>query len=85
MATISWLSTFRQSYVEHLWLSHLHLAYTLPLPGRTDEAKAHVAVLLKMRPAFTVREADAYYKTWCFSVAFREKMRQALRVAGLPE
>jgi len=79
------LDTFRQSYVEQLWLSHLQLAYTLPLLGRTDEAKAHVAVLLKMRPAFTVWEADAYYKTWCFSAPFREKMRQALRVAGLPE
>jgi tetratricopeptide (TPR) repeat protein len=79
------LDTFRQSYVEQLWLSHLHLAYTLPLLGRTDEARAHVAVLLKMRPAFTVREADAYYKTWCFAAPFREKMQQALRAAGLPE
>ena len=37
------LDTFRQSYVEQLWLSHLHLAYTLPLLGRADEARAHVA------------------------------------------
>jgi tetratricopeptide (TPR) repeat protein len=79
------LDTFRQSYVDQLWLSHLHLAYTLPLLGRTDEARAHVAVLLKMRPAFTIREADAYYKAWCFAPPFREKMQQALRAAGLPE
>jgi hypothetical protein len=61
------------------------LAYTLPLLGRTDEARVHVAVLLKMRPAFTIREADAYYRTWCFAPPFREKMQQALRAAGLPE
>ena len=79
------LDTFRQSYVEQLWLSHLQLAYTLPMLGRADEARAHVAVLLKMRPAFTVREADAYYKTWCFGPPFREKMRQALHAAGMPE
>jgi TolB-like protein/DNA-binding winged helix-turn-helix (wHTH) protein len=79
------LDTFRQSYVDQLWLSRLHLAYTLPMLGRTEEARAHVAALLKMRPAFTVREADAYYKTWCFAPPFREKMRQALRTAGLPE
>ena len=53
--------------------------------GRTDVARAHVAVMLKMRPAFTVREADAYYRTWCFAPPFREKMQQALRAAGLPE
>jgi TolB-like protein len=76
---------FRQSYVEQLWLSHLHMAYTLPFLGRLEEAKAHVATLLKMRPGFTVREADAYYKMWCFAPSYREKMRDALRTAGLPE
>jgi len=75
MATISWLSdTFRQSYVDQFWLSHLQFAYTLPLLGRTDEANAHVTVLLKMRLGFTFREADAYYKRWCFAASFREKM-----------
>ena len=86
MATISWLSdTFRQSYVDQFWLSHLQFAYTLPLLGRTDEANAHVTVLLKMRLGFTFRETDAYYKRWCFAASFREKMQQALRAAGLPE
>jgi TolB-like protein len=75
---------FRQSYVEQLWISHLHMAYTLPLLGRTNEAKAHVATLLTMRPGFTVREADAYYKMWCFAPSYRGKMCDALRIAGLP-
>jgi DNA-binding winged helix-turn-helix (wHTH) protein/tetratricopeptide (TPR) repeat protein len=75
---------FRQSYVEQLWVSHLHMAYTLPLLGRTTEARAHVATLLKMRPGFTIHEADAYYKMWCFAPTYREKMCDTLRIAGLP-
>jgi TolB-like protein len=76
---------FRQSYVEQLWVSHLHMAYTLPFLDRTKEAKAHTATLLRMRPGFTIREADAYYKMWCFAPSYREKMCDALRIAGLPE
>jgi TolB-like protein len=75
---------FRQSYVEQLWISHLHLAYTLPFLGRTQEARAHVATLLRMRPGFTISEADAYYKMWCFAASYREKMCDALRMAKLP-
>ena len=52
---------------------------------RTDEAKAHVATLLKMQPQFTIREADTYYKMWCFAPSYREKIRDALRIAGLPQ
>jgi TolB-like protein len=74
---------FRKSYVEQLWVSHLHMAYTLPFLDRVNEAKAHVATLLKMRPGFTIREADAYYKMWCFAPSYREKMCDALRIAGL--
>jgi tetratricopeptide (TPR) repeat protein len=76
---------FRQSYVEQLWISHLQMAYTLPFLDRIDEAKAHVATLLKMSPGFTIREADAYYKMWCFAPSYREKMRDALQIAGLPQ
>jgi tetratricopeptide (TPR) repeat protein len=76
---------FQRSYQEWLWLSHLDLAYTLPFLGRTDEAKAHVATLLKMYPSMTVAEADAFYRLFCFEPAFREKMARALRQAGLPE
>ena len=76
---------FQRSYVESFWLSHLDLAYTLPFLGRIDEAKQHVAALLKMYPTMTIREADAFYKLVCFDSAFREKMVGALRKAGLPE
>jgi TolB-like protein/DNA-binding winged helix-turn-helix (wHTH) protein len=76
---------FRQGYVEQLWLSHLQMAYTLPFLDRMDEARAHVATLLKLSPGFTIREADAYYKMWCFAPSYREKMRDALRAAGLPQ
>jgi TolB-like protein len=75
---------FRKSYVEQLWVSHLHMAYTLPFLDRTREARAHAATLLKMRPGFTIREADAYYKMWCFAPSYRDKMQDALRTAGLP-
>jgi TolB-like protein len=79
------LNAFRQSFVEQLWLSHLQMAYMLPFIERTDEASAHVAALLNMQPGFTIREADAYYKMWCFEPAFRDKMREALKKAGLPD
>jgi len=76
---------FQHSYQEWLWLSHLDLAYTLPFLGRVDEAKAHVATLLKMYPSMSIAEADAFYRLTCFEPAFREKMARALRQAGLPE
>jgi hypothetical protein len=76
---------FQRSYDESLWLWHLDLAYTLPFLGRIDEAKEHVATLLKMSPTMTVAEADAFYRLLCFEPAFREKMARALRQAGLPE
>jgi TolB-like protein/DNA-binding winged helix-turn-helix (wHTH) protein len=79
------LDAFRQSFVEQLWLSHLQMAYTLPFLNQADEARAHVAALLKMRPQFTIREADDHYRMWCFPPSYREKMRDALRMAGLPE
>ncbi len=76
---------FQRAYIESFWLSHLDLAYTLPFLGRIDEAKQHVAALLKMVPTMTIREADAFYKLVCFEPAYREKMDGALRQAGLPE
>jgi hypothetical protein len=57
----------------------------LPFLGRIDEAKQHVAALLKMYPTMTIREADAFYKLVCFDAAYREKMVGALRQGGLPE
>jgi TolB-like protein len=76
---------FRRSYVEQLWISHLHMAYTLPCLNRTTEARTHATTLLKMRPGFSIREADAYYKMWCFAPSYRERMCDALRIAGLPD
>lgn len=78
-------NAFRQSYVEQLWVSHLHMAYTLPFLDRITEARAHAATLVHMRPGFTIREADAYYKMWCFAPSYREKMCDALRISGLPD
>jgi tetratricopeptide (TPR) repeat protein len=74
---------FQRGYNESFWLSHLDLAYTLPFLGRVDEARQHVAALLRMVP--TIHEADAFYKLVCFDTAYREKMAGALRQAGLPE
>jgi TolB-like protein/DNA-binding winged helix-turn-helix (wHTH) protein len=79
------LDAFRQAFVEQLWLSHLQMAYALPFLDQTDEANAHVATLLKLSPGFTIREADAYYGMWCFPPSYRDKMRGALRTAGLPQ
>ena len=76
---------FRHAYLEGFWLSHLDQAYTLPSLGRVDEAKAQVAKLLKLRPDFTIREADAFYRVYCFAPEYIERMNGALRQAGLPE
>jgi len=76
---------FQRAYSETYWLSHLDLAYTLPYLGRLDEAKAHVAKLLQLFPTMTIREADGLYKLTCFPQAYRERMVDALRKAGLPE
>ena len=65
--------------------AHLDLAYKLPFLGRIDEAKAHVATILKLDPTMTIRENDAFYRLLCFEPAFREKMAGVLRQAGLPE
>ena len=53
--------------------------------GKVDEAKEQVATVLRLRPDFTIRLADAYYRMWCFESDYREKMRAGLRAAGLPE
>jgi adenylate cyclase len=79
------LDTFRRSYSEQNWLDHLHLVYTLPHLGRIEDARAEVPGLLKLKPDISVREADRYYKTWCFDADFRERMTRALRLAGLRE
>jgi adenylate cyclase len=79
------LEVFNRSYSEQNWLDHLHLVYTLPHLGRIDEARAQVPSLLKLKPDISVREADHYYTMWCFDADFRERMKKALRLAGLRE
>jgi TolB-like protein len=79
------LEDFRHAYIEGFWLSHLDQAYTLPFLGRLDDAKMQVAKLLKLRPDFTIHEAAANYRMFCFSPEYIEKMSGALRQAGLPE
>jgi TolB-like protein/DNA-binding winged helix-turn-helix (wHTH) protein len=65
--------------------SHMQLAYAAPFAGRIDEARNHVATLLRLKPGFSVRAADDHHRIWCFDGAYREKMREGLRAAGLPE
>lgn len=79
------LDDFQHSYFEGFWFSHLDQAYTLPFLDRLDDAKVQVAKLLKLRPDFTIREASAFYRMFCFSPGYIEKMTGALRQAGLPE
>jgi TolB-like protein len=76
---------FQRSYRESSPDAHTDLAYTLPFLGRIDEAKAHVATILKLDPTMTIQKNDAFYRLLCFEPAFREKMAGALRQAGLPE
>jgi hypothetical protein len=52
---------------------------------RTDEAHAQIPALLKLKPEMTVREADRYYRMWCFDADFRQRMTTALTRAGLPK
>ncbi len=79
------LEFFQHSYVEQNWMDHLHLVYTLPHLGRIDEARAQIPALLKLKPDMSVREADRYYKMFCFNADYRQRMAAALRLAGLRE
>jgi class 3 adenylate cyclase/TolB-like protein len=79
------LDDFRRAYVEQNWLDHLHLAFTLPYLGKTDEARAEIPILMKLKPTISVQDADRYYAMWCLDKDFRAKMTAALRLAGLRE
>jgi DNA-binding SARP family transcriptional activator/TolB-like protein len=79
------LAAFRKSYVKDFWLTELQMAYTLPFLDRIEEARTHVQAVLRVYPGFTIRDADAYYDVFCFERSYREKMREALRRAGLPD
>ena len=79
------LEDFRYAYVDGLGISEFGQIYTLPFLGRIDDAKALVANLLKHRPDFTIREADAMHRMYCVSPEYIDRMNGALRLAGLPE
>ena len=79
------LEYFRRSYVLQNWLNHLHLAYTLPYLGRTDEARAQIPILLKLKPDVSINTVDRFYKMFCFQTDFIERVEKALRLAGLRE
>ena len=76
---------YAYAYVDGLGISEFGQAYTLPFLGRIDEAKALVAKLLKRRPDFTIREADAIHRMYCLSPEYIDRMNGALRQAGLPD
>ncbi|MBV9566864.1 MAG: hypothetical protein JO172_01890, partial [Hyphomicrobiales bacterium] len=75
----------QKAFVEQSWLDQENIAYTLSSLGRIDEAKAHIATLLKLKPGLTIRQIMAYQTMWCIEPAYREKQANALRQAGLPE
>ena len=79
------LEYFKRSYVLQYWLNHLHLAYTLPYLGRTDEAQAQIPILLKLKPDISIKTVDRFYKMFCFQTEFIERVEKALRLAGFPE
>ena len=57
----------------------------MPYLDRTDEAKARIPELLKLKPDISVHVANQYYKMWCFEDDYIAKMDKALRMAGLRE
>jgi adenylate cyclase len=79
------LDSAQKALVEQSWLDQMNMAYALSSLGRIDEAKAHVATLLKLKPDLNIRQVMAYQKMWCIEPAYREKQANALRQAGLPE
>jgi adenylate cyclase len=79
------LEYFRRSYVLQNWLNHLHLAYTLPYLGRTDEARAQLPILLKLKPDISIKTVDQFYKMFCFDPDLLERIEKGLRLAGLRE
>jgi TolB-like protein/class 3 adenylate cyclase len=76
---------FLHSYSATNWEDLLHVVYTLPYLGRTDEARARIPELLKLKPNISVHEMDRFYKMLCFDADYRAKMANALRTAGLRE
>jgi TolB-like protein/class 3 adenylate cyclase/Flp pilus assembly protein TadD len=64
---------------------HLFLAQSYAMLDRQDEAKAQVAEILRLNPAFTVSEYEAYMSLSIKKSAYLEPDLIAQRKAGLPE
>ncbi len=77
-------AAFTRAFNDRNWLSHLHMAYTLPLIGRVDESHASVKKLLTLNPGFTIEKALQFYKAHCFNDQYLAAMQGALQQAGLP-
>lgn len=75
-----WLRAFN----DRNWISANHLAYTLPLIGRLDEARESVRKTLALYPGFTIEKALQFYKSSCFDDQYLATMQSALQQAGLP-
>jgi hypothetical protein len=75
--------SFLIGFSEGSWLDLLHVIYTLPYIGRTEEAKAHIPELMKLKPDISVKIANKYHKMWCFDDDYIARMDVALRIAGL--
>jgi len=79
------LELFQQAFNERNWLSHLQLSYTLPYLGRMKEAQTAVSRLQYVFPGVTIEVALQLYKNYCFPDDYLRKMKQGLKMAGLPE
>ena len=75
---------FLQAFNDRNWISHLTLAYTLPMLGKQQEASLAVKRLQELNPGLTIEKALEFYQLSCFDQSYRRKMKKALIMAGLP-
>ena len=68
-----------------LWLSQLHLAYTLGMLGDQELGAAAVSGLRALMPGFSIDDALDHYRMWNFRKAYLDHMAEGLRRAGLPK
>ena len=77
-------ATWLRAFNDRNWISTNHLAYTLPLIGRLEEARESVRKTLALYPGFTIEKALQFYKSSCFDDKYLATMQTALEQAGLP-
>jgi Flp pilus assembly protein TadD len=76
---------FQRSYVEQNWVSHMELAKTLPFLGRTDEARAEIVTIRRMKANFSIRDVRDYLHSWCFADDYITRVEATLHDVGLTE